>query len=295
MGELYVQSGSGGTPAASNPAYYGGDVPFLSIADIESKDITSTQKTLTKLGLKNSTAWVVPAGAISLAMYASVGKVGIIRQNTATSQAFFNMVFVSNALRDFVYYRLEKAEEDSEWEPYISTGTQRNLNAEKVQDWALQVPSEDEMRVIGSLLDSLDNLITLHQRKQENVWHQNGAWNGLTNPLVFRTPLAASSPSCTPTVARMDVTGGAGKAARDPSRWLRLSSVPRGMPPRPNLPNVLSLCGGCPAHLGVTDLSRGAMPRRLNVRVSDGELEALDRASAEMSCSPVFLCTLRVN
>ena len=27
------------------------------------------------------------------------------------------------------------------------------------------------------------------------------------------------------------------------------------------------------------------MPRRLNVRVSDGELEALDRASAGMGCS----------
>ena len=27
------------------------------------------------------------------------------------------------------------------------------------------------------------------------------------------------------------------------------------------------------------------MPRRLNVRISDGELEALDRASAEMGCS----------
>ena len=27
------------------------------------------------------------------------------------------------------------------------------------------------------------------------------------------------------------------------------------------------------------------MPRRLNVRISDSELEALDRASAEMGCS----------
>ena len=40
-----------------------------------------------------------------------------------------------------------------------------------------------------------------------------------------------------------------------------------------------------PAPLGVTDLSRDAMPRRLNVRVPDGELEVLDRASAEMGCS----------
>lgn len=32
-------------------------------------------------------------------------------------------------------------------------------------------------------------------------------------------------------------------------------------------------------------MSRDAMPRRLNVRISDGELEALDRASTEMGCS----------
>lgn len=43
---------------------------------------------------------------------------------------------------------------------------------------------------------------------------------------------------------------------------------------------------GMPRAPRVTDLSRDAMPRRLNVRVSDGELEALDRASAEMGCSP---------
>lgn len=35
----------------------------------------------------------------------------------------------------------------------------------------------------------------------------------------------------------------------------------------------------------MTDLSRDAMPRRLNVRISDVELGALDRASAEMGCS----------
>lgn len=32
-------------------------------------------------------------------------------------------------------------------------------------------------------------------------------------------------------------------------------------------------------------MSRDAMPRRLNVRISDGELEALDRTSAELGCS----------
>ena len=165
LGELIRQGGSGGTPSANNPDYYGGDIPFLSIADISGRDITNTAKTLTDEGLQNSAAWIVPSGAVSLAMYASVGKVGIIRQDTATSQAFYNMVFENEALRDFVFTRLEKAETDSEWEPYISTGTQRNLNADKVKSFSLDVPSNEEASEISAYFANLDTLITLHQRE----------------------------------------------------------------------------------------------------------------------------------
>ena len=164
LGELIQLGGSGGTPSANNPDYYGGDIPFLSIADINGRDITNTAKTLTDEGLQNSAAWIVPSGAVSLAMYASVGKVGIIRQDTATSQAFYNMVFDNEALRDFVFTRLEKAETDSEWEPYISTGTQRNLNADKVKSFSLDVPSNEEASEISAYFANLDTLITLHQR-----------------------------------------------------------------------------------------------------------------------------------
>jgi len=165
LGELIQLGGSGGTPSANNPDYYGGDIPFLSIADINGRDITNTAKTLTDEGLQNSAAWIVPSGAVSLAMYASVGKVGIIRQDTATSQAFYNMVFDNEALRDFVFTRLEKAETDSEWEPYISTGTQRNLNADKVKSFSLDVPSSEEASEISAYFANLDTLITLHQRE----------------------------------------------------------------------------------------------------------------------------------
>ena len=165
LGELIQLGGSGGTPSANNPDYYGGDIPFLSIADINGRDITNTAKTLTDEGLQNSAAWIVPSGAVSLAMYASVGKVGIIRQDTATSQAFYNMVFDNEALRDFVFTRLEKAETDSEWEPYISTGTQRNLNADKVKSFSLVVPSNEEASEISAYFANLDTLITLHQRE----------------------------------------------------------------------------------------------------------------------------------
>ena len=165
LGELILLGGSGGTPSATNPDYYGGEIPFLGISDIEGRDITHTSKTLTEEGLRNSVAWLVPAGAVSLAMYASVGKVGIIRQDTATSQAFYNMVFEDIAIRDFVFTRLEKADADFEWEPYISTGTQRNLNADKVKAFTIAVPNSCEATEISRYFANLDRLITLHQRK----------------------------------------------------------------------------------------------------------------------------------
>ena len=65
----------------------GREIPFLGIVDIEGRDIAHTAKTLTEEGLRNSAAWIVLAGAVSLTMHASVGKAGIIRQDSAVSQA----------------------------------------------------------------------------------------------------------------------------------------------------------------------------------------------------------------
>ena len=87
------------------------------------------------------------------------------------------MVFDNEALRDFVFTRLEKAETDSEWEPYISTGTQRNLNADKVKSFSLDVPSNEEASEISAYFANLDTLITLHQREcGKPPFNQSPAW-----------------------------------------------------------------------------------------------------------------------
>ena len=169
LGELFIKGGSGGTPTATEPSYYNGDIPFLGIADIEGRYIDSTAKTLTEDGLNNSAAWIVPSGAICLAMYASVGKVAISRIDLATSQAFYNMLFDDLSLRDFVYTRLCKAVDNHEWEPLISTGTQANLNAAKVKSFDISIPSNDEMQITAAFFQQLDHLITLHQRKLDHL------------------------------------------------------------------------------------------------------------------------------
>lgn len=104
-------------------------------------------------------------------MYASVGKVAILKENTATSQAFYNLVFDNSTTRNIVFQILKKKEINNEWMPVISTGTQANLNAEKVRETVVAIPINiEEQKKISSLLFKLDSLITLHQRKFFNCY-----------------------------------------------------------------------------------------------------------------------------
>ena len=167
LSDLYNYACSGGTPSSNIEDYYNGSIPFLGISDIASRVIMNTKKYISEEGLNNSSATIIPAGAITLAMYASVGKVAIAGVPMATSQAFFNMVFTSTTTRDFIFNILEKAELFAEWEPLISTGTQRNLNAEKIKNHIISIPAKDEMTAISSCFALLDRLFTLHQRLRD--------------------------------------------------------------------------------------------------------------------------------
>lgn len=169
---LFEYGGSGGTPKSTVKEYYEGNIPFLSISDISNSDgyINRTEKSISQKGLDNSAAWIVPKGAMSLAMYASVGKLAILNIEVATSQAFYNMVFKDDNLRDFVYQSLLKTNELNGWDSLVSTGTQRNLNANKVKNFTLSVPSNiHELIKVSKLLMNIDKVIDFHQSKLDNL------------------------------------------------------------------------------------------------------------------------------
>ncbi|RPA55908.1 restriction endonuclease subunit S [Aerococcus agrisoli] len=172
LSALFIKGGSGGTPKSTNKDFYEGNIPFLGISDITKSNgfINNTEKHISVDGLNNSAAWVVPRGSISLAMYASVGKVAVLNIDVATSQAFYNMVFDDDDLRDFVYQCLIKANELSEWNKLISTGTQANLNADKVKNFMLYLPQNHaEIKLISAFLKQFDTTIAIQQRKLDQL------------------------------------------------------------------------------------------------------------------------------
>ncbi len=86
LGEIEIW-GSGGTPSSTVQQYYDGDIPWLVIGDLNDGYIYKSKKRISEAGLENSSAKIVAPGNVLVAMYGSIGKVGINKIPVATNQA----------------------------------------------------------------------------------------------------------------------------------------------------------------------------------------------------------------
>ena len=86
LGELSIW-GSGGTPSRSNSSYCGGDIPWVTISDLDDSIVSNTVTNITQEGLANSATKLAPPGSILIALYGSIGKLGIAGVPLTTNQA----------------------------------------------------------------------------------------------------------------------------------------------------------------------------------------------------------------
>lgn len=160
MGDI-SDSYSGGTPQANNPAYYGGDIPFIRSAEINAE---KTGLSLTEKGLNESSAAMVDVGCVLYALYgATSGEVGIAHIKGAINQAILAIEPHKGFDSSYIafWFRAQKA---TITETYLQGG-QGNLSGTIIKNLDLPVPSYSEQQRIGGHFDKLTSLITLHQRE----------------------------------------------------------------------------------------------------------------------------------
>ena len=160
VGEV-SESYSGGTPSVGVKEYYGGQIPFIRSAEINSE---ITELFLTEEGLKNSSARLVAVGDILYALYgATSGEVGRARLKGAINQAILAIKPHTDYDSEYLAQWLRKSKH-SIIETYLQGG-QGNLSGTIVKELSVDFPSLKEQKAIGDFFRQLDNLITLHQRE----------------------------------------------------------------------------------------------------------------------------------
>ncbi len=146
---------AGGTPLTSIKEYYeNGTIPFVKIEDIvgSNKYLYTTNTRITDEGLRNSSAWLVPANSLLYSMYASYGEPIINKLDVATSQAIIAYIPPPSLIvLDYIYYYLKKIRTE-----LTTRGTtQKNLNAQIVKNILISLPPLNEQKRIVAKLEEL--------------------------------------------------------------------------------------------------------------------------------------------
>jgi restriction endonuclease S subunit len=151
--------GSGGTPKADNSKFYGGNIPWCVIGDLNEGDVFDTEKKITDLGLKNSSAKKIEPGHVLIAMYgASIGKTGIAAIEMATNQAIAFAKVHENLLTNkylLIYLQSQKNK-------FVEAGqgaAQPNISQTVLKSWRFSLPPIDVQHGLVKVISSFDNQI----------------------------------------------------------------------------------------------------------------------------------------
>jgi len=161
---------SGGTPARNVPAYWEqGDIPWVKTTEVDYGVIIDTEENITKEGLANSAAKMLPKGTLLMAMYGqgvTRGKVALLGMPATCNQACAAInakddCVIAQYLFHFLTYRYEEIRN------LAHGGQQQNLNLDIVRDLPVAAPlTLEEQREIVAILDTIDRKIGLHKRKR---------------------------------------------------------------------------------------------------------------------------------
>lgn len=152
---------SGGTPARDNPAYWGGDIPWVTPTDLttcRTNYLFDTADKISKIGLLNSSAKVLPAGAILFTSRATVGVSRIAGIPVSTNQGFKNLLPAQNADGKFLFYQVQRLR--GAFERFAAGSTFPEINKKDTARVSIPYPADKCVQQrIAAILTSIDTVI----------------------------------------------------------------------------------------------------------------------------------------
>ena len=160
----------GGTPSTADPSNFDGDIPWLTPKDlshIHDRYVFRGARNLSRKGLENCSARLLPEGTVLLTSRAPIGYLAIAGNPIATNQGFRNLILKPGFNPEFVYYWL-KANIDV-LERHASGSTFKELSGSALAEIIISVPSLSEQRAIAHILGTLDDKIELNRKMNETL------------------------------------------------------------------------------------------------------------------------------
>ncbi|MFB2594849.1 restriction endonuclease subunit S [Paracoccus sp. p4-l81] len=150
---------SGGTPSTSDATLWDGDIAWVTPTDITALDgrkfLSGTTRTISRAGLRQSSAELLPEGTIVMTSRATIGECAIATIPLTTNQGFKNFIPKDRADRDFLYYLLMSQKKG--FIELCSGSTFLEIGKTQLTGYTVQVPeTREEQQAIAAVLSDMD-------------------------------------------------------------------------------------------------------------------------------------------
>ncbi|EPM7857742.1 restriction endonuclease subunit S [Vibrio alginolyticus] len=153
----------GGTPSKSVPSYYEGDIPWMTVKDMNKSYLTDTIDHITQEAIDNSSTNVIPAGTLIIATRMSLGKIVRASFDSAINQDL-KALFVNREVDDYYFeywYRSQGLKIES-----LGTGTTvKGVRLEVINALEFPLaPLAEQKRIVEKLDEVLAQVDTIKAR-----------------------------------------------------------------------------------------------------------------------------------
>lgn len=160
----------GGTPDTNVPEFWNGEIDWYSPTEIgNSVYANGSVKTITKLGLKNSSAKILPAKrTVLFSSRAGIGDMAILNKDAATNQGFQS--FIANNIDVYFLYSMGfKIKKFALSKASGSTFLEISRNQLAQMEFLAPLIDSDEQKHIGQFFQNLDQSVALHEKKLTQI------------------------------------------------------------------------------------------------------------------------------
>ncbi|MUU80360.1 restriction endonuclease subunit S [Helicobacter pylori] len=148
----------GGTPSTQVTSFWNGSINWFTPTEIGiTKYVYKSQRTITPLGLKKSSAKLLPIRTILLTSRASIGDCAILKVAATTNQGFQSLIPLEKINNEFLYYLMLTLK--NKLLKLASGSTFLEVSPNKIKNLLIPLPPLNEQIAIANILSDLDRYL----------------------------------------------------------------------------------------------------------------------------------------
>lgn len=158
-------------PMRDKPKSFDGNIPWTRIEDIEGNEISRSltnqnvsEETVEKMNLR-----IIPKDSLIVSASATFGVTAFVKANLITNQTFIGLVPNDNIDLGFLYYSFNAPSLRTQMKMESAGSTIFYIPQDRFKEMVISLPNIKEQYKLAKLFSDLDKLITLHQRKEEEL------------------------------------------------------------------------------------------------------------------------------